>query len=180
MPSGSTGSRRNSATRKRSCWAEDAEAAQGSEGKRTSACMSDHSLWFTDYRAFFSAMREVFSAAVLSLKKNSGAVSRVLYCRGRGWSCHRRCLPFIYDTTLAVPLSFYPPARAGRPLSPLRPDDRSRRVAGLHELSTSGVHSTYVAIRLVGSYPTFSPLPKRFRRLFSSARASPRGLLPVR
>ena len=38
-------------------------------------------------------------------------------------------------------------------------EDRSRRVAGLRELSTSGVHSPRVATRLVGSYPTFSPLP---------------------
>ncbi len=53
---------------------------------------------------------------------------------------------------------------------------------GLHELSTSGMHSTHVAMRLVGSYPTFSPLPggKASRRSFSSASASPRGLLPVR
>ena len=37
---------------------------------------------------------------------------------------------------------------------------RSRRIAGIHELSSSGVHSTHVAMRLVGSYPTFSPLPR--------------------
>ena len=37
---------------------------------------------------------------------------------------------------------------------------RSRCVAGLRELSASGVHSTHVAMRLVGSYPTFSPLPR--------------------
>lgn len=30
---------------------------------------------------------------------------------------------------------------------------------GIHELSTSDVHSTHVTTRLVGSYPTFSPLP---------------------
>lgn len=41
---------------------------------------------------------------------------------------------------------------------------RSRRIAGLRELSTSGVHSTYVAIRLVGSCPTFSPLPPVFSK----------------
>ena len=59
---------------------------------------------------------------------------------------------------------------------------RSRRFAGLRELSTSGVHSPHVTTRLVGPYPTFSPLPLplRQRRFFSSARASPRGLLPVR
>lgn len=31
--------------------------------------------------------------------------------------------------------------------------------AGIHELSTSGMHSTNVTTGLVGSYPTFSPLP---------------------
>ena len=36
---------------------------------------------------------------------------------------------------------------------------RSRRIAGLHELSSSGVHSTHVAMRLVSSYLAFSPLP---------------------
>ena len=35
----------------------------------------------------------------------------------------------------------------------------SALVAGLRELSTSGVHSPHVAMRLVGSYPAFSPLP---------------------
>ena len=30
--------------------------------------------------------------------------------------------------------------------------------AGLHDLTTPKMHSTYIAICLVGSYPTFSPL----------------------
>ena len=51
--------------------------------------------------------------------------------------------------------------------------------ASLHDLSTSKKHSPYVAIRLVGSYLTFSPLPPK-RRLFSSALLNPRGLLPVK
>ena len=34
--------------------------------------------------------------------------------------------------------------------------------AGLHDLTTPKMHSPYITIRLVGSYPTFSPLP--FRR----------------
>ena len=42
--------------------------------------------------------------------------------------------------------------------SNLRPQG-CRNSAGIRELSTSGVHSTHVAIRLVGSCPTFSPLP---------------------
>ena len=103
--------------------------------------------------------------------------------RGR----RRWCLPFIYGVTLATSLSFYPPARTGRPFSPLHDGSCSRCVAGLRELSTSGVHSTPVARRLVSSYLTFSPLPavqiemrNNGRRLFSSAPASPRGLLSVR
>ena len=31
--------------------------------------------------------------------------------------------------------------------------------AGLHDLTTPKMHSPYITIRLVGSYPTFSPLP---------------------
>ena len=31
--------------------------------------------------------------------------------------------------------------------------------AGLHDLTTPKMHSPHIAIRLVGSYPTFSPLP---------------------
>ena len=62
---------------------------------------------------------------------------------------------------------------------------------GIRELSSSDVHSTTVASRLVGSYPTFSPLPLMAqspawsrsalfpRRLFSSTLISPRGLLDV-
>lgn len=55
---------------------------------------------------------------------------------------------------------------------------------GLRELSASEAHSPHVAARLVGSYPTFSPLPalraKRHRRLFSSALLSSRELLPIK
>ena len=63
---------------------------------------------------------------------------------------HAGRLPFIYDRRHRRPLSFYPPTRKGLPSS-----------VGLHELSTSGVHSTNVAIGLVSPYLTFSPLPGR-------------------
>ena len=54
-------------------------------------------------------------------------------------------------------------------------------VAGLHELSAPGVHGPHVAMRPVGSYPTFSPLPRLVAgRLFSSALPDPRGPLPVK
>ena len=42
------------------------------------------------------------------------------------------------------------------------PSDMGRATlvgAGLHDLTTPKMHSPHVAIRLVGSYPTFSPLP---------------------
>ena len=58
---------------------------------------------------------------------------------------------------------------------------------GLHELSASDVHSAHVAVRLVSSYLTFSPLPcprarmaERNRRFFSSARVHPCGRLPIK
>ena len=60
------------------------------------------------------------------------------------------CLPFIYEQRHRCSLSFYPPAWTGRPLFVF---------AGLHELSTPGVHSIDITADLVGSYPTFSPLP---------------------
>ena len=44
------------------------------------------------------------------------------------------------------------------------PSDMGRATligAGLHDLTTPKMHSTHIAIRLVGSYPTFSPLPFR-------------------
>ena len=83
-------------------------------------------------------------------KTDSEPVSRVLYSPLRG------CLPFIYGQRRRCPLSFYPPARTGRPLFLRQAQDK---FAGLHELSTPGVHSADITADLVGSYPTFSPLP---------------------
>ena len=90
-------------------------------------------------------------------EKNSEPISRVLslpffphlafFRAGRGGEC----LSFIQDLRHRRPLSFYPPARAGRPLFVF---------AGLHELSASGMHSTSVTTGLVGSCPAFSPLPR--------------------
>ncbi len=65
-----------------------------------------------------------------------------------------RMSPSVSQRLLPCALSFYPPPRTSRPDN-----------AGIRELSTPGVHSTYVTTRLVGSYPTFSPLPMRpFRK----------------
>lgn len=116
------------------------------------------------------------------IKSFSEPVSRVL-CSLRV----ERRLSFIYDGRRRPPLSFYPPARTGRPLFCF---------AGLHELSTPGVHSIDITADLVSSCLTFSPLPlstsqhfnvitfQRFnisgRRLFSSALTDPCGPLPVR
>lgn len=52
--------------------------------------------------------------------------------------------------------------------------------AGIHELSTPGMHSIDVTTNLVGSYPAFSPLPSLRRRLFSSAFTDPCESLSVR
>jgi len=45
--------------------------------------------------------------------------------------------------------------------------------AGLHELATSNVHSICVTTDLVGSYPTFSPLPFKAVIFFCTAQSSP-------
>lgn len=80
------------------------------------------------------------------------------------WDCKpgsvpplKRCLPFIYCRGLPQPLSSYPPAWTSSPL--LGSCRGTTLIAGLRELSTSSAHSPYVATRLVGSCPTFSPLP---------------------
>ena len=62
------------------------------------------------------------------LEKNSEPVSRVLFLSLRAGACHLSTA-----SVTAWSLSFHPPARTGRPLFVF---------AGLHELSTSGVHST--------------------------------------
>lgn len=80
-----------------------------------------------------------------------------------------RCLPFIYCHRHRRPLSFYPPARTDSPLSVC---------AGLHELSTPGMHSTNVAIGLVLTPPSHPY--RQGRRLFSSASTDPRESLSVR
>ena len=77
-----------------------------------------------------------------------------------------------------TPASIVLPSGSGG--QPSHPRHYSRDIAGIRELSTSGVHSTHVAIRLVGSCPTFSPLPfNEERRLFSSPLLNPHGLLAV-
>ena len=86
-------------------------------------------------------------------KESSGPVSRVL--------CPPRRVPAIYLRRRSRGASIVlPSGSGGQPSLTLTPSGgRSRRVAGIRELSTSGVHSPHVTIRLVGSCPTFSPLP---------------------
>ncbi len=121
-------------------------------------------------------------AGIEKKERTSRAISRVLCRRSARCAMAQRCLSFIYGVCRHTSLSFYPltclAAGTGRP--PCN--------ASLYELSASGVHSPCVATRLVGSYPTFSPLPAGFplkkretrRRLFSSALANPREFLPVK
>ena len=59
------------------------------------------------------------------------------------------CPSFIYDTCHHVPQAFYPLPWAGYPHS-----------GSIHELAAPKMHSQRVATLLVGSYPTFSPLPR--------------------
>ena len=50
-----------------------------------------------------------------------------------------------------TPIAFYPLPRTSNPHN-----------GSLHELAASKMHSQYVTILLVGSYPAFSPLPATF------------------
>ena len=79
-------------------------------------------------------------------KKDSWPISRVLYPlktkRVKG-VCH-----LSEPNVTIVALAVYPLAKAS-----------SSHSASLHDLATSKTHSTDVTTSLVGSYPTFSPLP---------------------
>ena len=87
-------------------------------------------------------------------------------------------------SSVIYPLPVSPPASivlpSGSDGQPSRSRFCSENIAGIRELSTSGVHSTHVTTRLVVSYSTFSPLPALRRRLFSSALTNHHWLLPVR
>jgi len=67
-----------------------------------------------------------------------------------------------FNTSLSV-INLDPPSPAGSVTLATRvlPSGSGEQPsdAGLHELATSKAHSTCVATGLVGSYPTFSPLP---------------------
>ena len=86
----------------------------------------------------------------------------------KGGACHlstTRLSPCLPAVGLRPPASYRSTLRLGRAaLSPwcCRSLCGARGLlgfAGLRELSASGVHSTHVAMCLVGSCPTFSPLP---------------------
>ena len=85
------------------------------------------------------------------LKKVSEPVSRVLYSPKGMLAIYLRAASPLSSIVLPSG-SDGPPSRLCRLVS-------SISSAGLHELSTPGVHSTGIAAGLVGSYPTFSPLP---------------------
>ena len=106
---------------------------------------------------------------------SSEPVSRVLYSSGSpGDACH-------LSTGSVTAVLYRSTLRLGRAAL-------SFMFAGLHELSTPGVHSTDITAGLVSSCLTFSPLPLpgrgfppfRFGRLFSSVLSGPCGPLPVR
>ena len=82
-------------------------------------------------------MSEVFRKK----KKSSWSVSRVLF--------------LIYKMSVIYLILPSPTGSSGLP------SDVGRATlvnAGLHDLTTPKMHSTYITICLVGSYPTFSPL----------------------
>ena len=106
---------------------------------------------------------EVFSPhCFCPLKRDSESVSRVLCCMA---------VPVIYPGCKSPCTSIVLPSGS----------DGSPSDAGIRELSTPGVHGICVTTDPVGSYPTFSPLPRtQTRRLFSSALSDPHESLPVR
>ena len=83
-------------------------------------------------------------AGEISVKKSSRSVSRVLF------SVPKRRVSVIYLRSLSPVSSSGLPSDVGR---------ATLVNAGLHDLTTPKMHSPHIAIRLVGSYPTFSPLP---------------------
>ncbi len=101
----------------------------------------------------FGTQKRMHPKGHIHLIKNSGPISRVLYSP-------RRALA-IYPGRSSRHASIVLPTSSGGPPSLTHTPSKgcSRCNAGLRELSASGVHSTHVAMRLVGSYPTFSPLP---------------------
>ena len=86
------------------------------------------------------------------VKKNSWSVSRVLFLAKQG-ACHLS----EPDVTSRLPSLECYVQRLYR--STLWHRTSSPYSASLHDLSTSKKHSTCVTTSLVGSYPTFSPLP---------------------
>ena len=83
-------------------------------------------------------------------KKNSEPVSRVLYSFAGMLAIYLR-------TTSPLSSIVLPSGSSGPPS--LFVDLRQQSFAGLHELSTPGVHSIDITADLVSSYLTFSPLP---------------------
>ena len=84
-------------------------------------------------------------------KKNSEPVSRVLYSFAGMLAIYLRTTSPLSSIVLPSG-SDGPPSRLCRLVS-------SISSAGLHELSTPGVHSIDITADLVSSYLTFSPLP---------------------
>ena len=80
------------------------------------------------------------------MKKSSRSISRVPF------SASKCKVSVIYLHSLSPVSSSGLPSDVGR---------ATLLNAGLHDLTTPKMHSTHIAIRLVGSYPTFSPLPFR-------------------
>ena len=105
-------------------------------------------------RSIFIILHSSFS--VLKLKKSSRSVSRVLFSVFR-----KKSSLFIHYSSFSkvsvIYLSRMLPYRLQR--STLRHGASSSHSVGLHDLTTPKTHSPCVTTRLVGSYPTFSPLP---------------------
>ena len=78
------------------------------------------------------------------MKKSSRSISRVPF------SASKCKVSVIYLHSLSPVSSSGLPSDVGR---------ATLVNAGLHDLTTPKMHSPHIAIRLVGSYPTFSPLP---------------------
>ena len=127
---------------------------------------------FSPHERFSSEMRHTsrlknrliwFNVTISSIlrKKGSLPISRVL-CAAYATACH-------LSTTAVTsrPLSFYPPARTGRPQAPV-----------YMNFQHPGCTARMSPCAWWALTPPSHPYP--YGRLFSSASTSPRGLLPVR
>ena len=124
-------------------------------------------LWEYAWVIYYIVSDAARRAPGFASEKDSRPVSRVLYAP----QCMRGCLPFIHCRCHHRPLSFYPPARAGRPLF---------RSPVYMNFQLPGCTAPVSPLAWWALAPPSHPYPARAGRLFSSTSTVPRGSLSVR